>query len=80
MLFFRSEEAIDLWCEGRGVARGAVADLDQLWKLALAWYADRLAPNAERPRPNQIRKILDRVGLTDSAWDPQADAPRVGRS
>lgn len=73
MLFFRSEEAIDLWCRSHALERGPIASLDQLWQLALAWYSDRLSPKAERPRPDEIQRILDRCGLTNPVWDPQSD-------
>jgi hypothetical protein len=48
-------------------------DLDQLWELAVAWYATRISPEARRPRPDEMRQIFARVGLLDSFWDPQAD-------
>lgn len=74
MLFFRSEEAIDLWCDSRRLERGPTATLPQLWLLARAWYSDRLTPGAQRPQPEEIRRILDGAGLTDPVWDPRADA------
>ena len=38
MLSFRSEADIDLWCERRRLARGAVMDLELIWQLAQIWY------------------------------------------
>ena len=40
---------------------------------AVAWYANRLSPQARRPDANEIRQIFARIGLTDPFWDPQAD-------
>lgn len=73
MLFFRSEEAVDGWCRTNGTDRGPSCDLFQLWQLAVAWYANRLDPASRRPQPREIRSILERVGLDDPLWDPQAD-------
>ena len=41
MLGFRSEAEVDRWCERRRIARGAVMDLELIWRLAQAWYAGR---------------------------------------
>lgn len=42
MLFFRSEERVDEWCREQGVPRRPILSLDQLWKLGVAWYENRL--------------------------------------
>jgi len=73
MLFFRSEERVREWCRARGVEPGPPVRLDQLWGLAVAWYANRLTPEARRPRPDEARAIFARLGLTDAFWNPQAD-------
>ena len=73
MLFFRSEEALSDWCKARQVPQRPTATLPQLWQMAVAWYANRLSPDARRPDANEIRQIFARIGLTDPFWDPQAD-------
>jgi hypothetical protein len=72
MLFFRSEDALDEWCAPR-YPRRPVATLPQLWQMAVAWYSNRLRPDAHRPDSNEIRQIFARIGLTDSFWNPRAD-------
>jgi hypothetical protein len=47
--------------------------LDQLWKLSVAWYDNRLSPDARRPQPDEIRGIFAGIGLTGPFWDPQSD-------
>jgi hypothetical protein len=74
MLFFRSEDLVDAWCQARGVDRRPLVTIPQLWKLAVAWYATRLSAEARRPGPEEMRHIFARIGLTDPFWDPQADA------
>ena len=64
MRLFRSEEHV------RAVhpSAGAVFPVEQLWRLARAWYGDRLSP-AWRPRTVQEnQRILTAVGLTGSFW------------
>jgi hypothetical protein len=73
MLFFRSEDALADWCAARHYPRRPTATLPQLWQLAVAWYSNRLTPQARRPDASEIRHIFDRIGLTDPFWDPRAD-------
>ena len=72
MLFFRSEERVNDWCKARGSPRRPLVTLPQLWDLSVAWYANRLTPEARRPKPPEMREIFARVGLTGAFWDPEA--------
>ena len=74
MFFFRSEERVREWCAARGYPVRPLVRMDQLWGLATAWYSTRLEPDSRRPQPAEIRRIFAGLGLTDSFWDPQADA------
>jgi hypothetical protein len=74
MLFFRSEEMLEAWCRSRVFPRGAVATLDQLWRLAVIWNAGRLELDPRRPGPAQAREMLAGVGLSGPFWDPESDA------
>ena len=73
MLFFRSEERIDEWCRGRGVPRRPTVRMDQLWRLAVTWYATRLEADSRRPKPAEMRGIFEGLGLVGDFWDPLAD-------
>ena len=73
MLFFRSEERVNEWCREQGVPKRPTLSLDQLWKLAVAWYESRLTPQARRPQPDEIRRIFAGIGLVGPFWDPQSD-------
>jgi hypothetical protein len=73
MLFFRSEDALNEWCRSHDYARRPTATLPQLWRMAVAWYENRLRPDARRPDAGEIRDIFARIGLTGAFWDPQAD-------
>ncbi|HEY2953986.1 MAG TPA: hypothetical protein VGK89_01910 [Candidatus Eisenbacteria bacterium] len=73
MLFFRSEAFIDAWCRERSVPRRPAVTMDQLWTLAVTWYATRLEPESRRPAPDEMRGIFAGIGLTGDFWDPKAD-------
>jgi len=73
MLFFRSEDALDEWCTARQYPRRPTATLPQLWRMAVAWYSNRLNADAHRPDSNEIRQMFAGIGLTDPFWDPRAD-------
>lgn len=73
MLFFRSEESVREWCEGRGEPVRPLVSIPQLWGLATAWYSNRLKPDSRRPQPQEIRGIFARLGLEGDFWDPQSD-------
>jgi len=73
MLFFRSEERVREWCEALGVPLRPLVRIDQLWALAVAWYATRLQPTSRRPQPDEMRRIFASLGLEGDFWDPQSD-------
>ena len=74
MLFFRSEECVRAWCHANATPVRPLVRMDQLWGLARAWYASRLAPGSRRPQPDEMRGIFASLGLTGAFWDPQSDA------
>ena len=48
-------------------------NLDQLWQLAVTWYANRLTVDSRRPAPDEMVGIFARLGLEGSFWNPKAD-------
>jgi hypothetical protein len=72
MLFFRSEERVNAWCKAQDLSRRPLVTLAQLWDLSVAWYGNRLSPEARRPKPPEMREIFERVGLVGPFWDPEA--------
>lgn len=73
MLFFRSEERVAEWCTAKGLPVRPIVSLDQLWRLSVAWYGNRLSPDARRPKPEEMKEIFAGIGLTGEFWDPRAD-------
>ena len=73
MLFFRSEENVNLWCQRRGIPRRPIINLEQLWQLAVTWYGNRLTVESRRPKPDEMVDIFAGIGLEGPFWDPSAD-------
>ena len=68
MLIFRSEEHIDRWCKAWRLARGATLSVEQAWRLAHAWYRDRMSPGWRRRTADEAHELLDSLGLSSSFW------------
>jgi hypothetical protein len=69
MLLFRSEEHIDRWCAARDMSRGGILTPDQAWKLARAWYKDKLKPDWRRHTLEEAEALLCEIGLSGSFWN-----------
>jgi hypothetical protein len=76
MLFFRSEEHVNRWCEAEGIPRRPIISLEQLWHLAVAWYENRLTVESRRPGPDEMAQIFASIGLGGPFWDPKASHKR----
>jgi hypothetical protein len=76
MLFFRSEEHVNRWCEAEGIPRRPIISLEQLWYLAVAWYENRLTVESRRPGPDEMAQIFAGIGLSGPFWDAKANHKR----
>ena len=68
MQLFRSEEAVEGWCGGRGHPVGKVMSLETTWELSRRWYGDRLDPSFRGRTPEAAMAIFRSVGLTGPFW------------
>jgi len=73
MLFFRSEVHAARWCEENKVELKPMISIDQLWRLAEIWYANRLTVDSRRPAPDEMVQVFSSLGLTGPFWDLKAD-------
>ena len=64
MLLFRDEEHV----ERSGQPRGASMTVDQMWRLADAWYQDRADPAWRRKTAAEAEAIFESSGLTGDFW------------
>ncbi len=68
MSLFRSEEHLEHWLLAKNRRQGAIVSIEDVWRLAKAWYLD---PRREDWRPrtrDESQAVLASVGLTDSFW------------
>ena len=68
MLLFRSEEHVARWCETWKLPRGATLTLAHGWRLAKAWYGDRLSPEWRPKSAAESQALLCSVGLRAKFW------------
>jgi hypothetical protein len=68
MLLFRSEEHVQKWSEGRRTPIGATLTPQQGWRLARAWFDDRLSPDWRRKTPQETQAVFDSLDLTGPFW------------
>jgi hypothetical protein len=73
MLLFRSEETVSRWCEEHGVPVRPLVRLEQLWEMAVVWYANRLTAESRRPAAEEMVGVFARIGLGGPFWDPRSD-------
>jgi hypothetical protein len=69
MLLFRSEEHMTRWTERRGSSIGGSLTPFQGWRLAMAWFEDRLSPDWRRKTPEETQAVFHAIGLTGPFWD-----------
>jgi hypothetical protein len=68
MLAFRSEAHVDRWCEETGIERGAAFPLETAWRLADAWYSDRLSVDWRRRTADETEALFAQLGLSGPFW------------
>jgi hypothetical protein len=73
MLLFRSEETVEKWCAANSTPKRPLVNMDQLWQLAVNWYANRISEDSRRPALDEMVEIFAEIGLDDPFWDPKAD-------
>jgi hypothetical protein len=56
------------WCAERGVDVGYIGPLGQVWRLARAWYGDRLEPGFRRRTPDEAQALFAELGLSGAFW------------
>jgi hypothetical protein len=69
MSLFRSEEHVERWLRRNKRSRGAIVDLQTIWRLAKAWYADPRSA-VWRPRTrDESQGVIASAGLTGEFWE-----------
>jgi hypothetical protein len=65
---FCSREHVRDWADRSGSPAGAVAELEQLHRLALPWYGDRLDPDWQPQTQEHRQRLLEECGLSGPFW------------
>ena len=68
MLLFRSEEHVERWCKQWKLGPGGMLSLETGWKLADAWYRNRMASDWRRRTVQEAEALLKELGLTSPFW------------
>jgi hypothetical protein len=68
MLLFRSEEHVGRWAAVRGIPIGGTLTPTQGWRLADAWFHDRLELDWRRRTTDEAQALFTSIGLTGSFW------------
>ncbi len=69
MLLFRAEEHIENWRRQWNQPRGATLTIDQAWRLANAWYPNKMDPDWRRATLDETEALLANLGLTGPFWN-----------
>jgi hypothetical protein len=56
------------WCDEREIPVGGLLDLKTAWRLAFAWYYDRLDPEWRRKGRQETQQLFSDLGMTSAFW------------
>lgn len=73
MLVFRDEGQVDAWCNERGVPKGDVRPIQQVWRFACDWYARHADADWTKLSIPQAARLFERHGLTGPFWELPAE-------
>lgn len=76
MLLFRNESQVDEWCATRGIAKGDVRPLTQVWAFAAEWYGRHADANWVKWTTREAAQIFERHHLTGPTWTLEDQAGR----
>jgi len=68
MLLFRNETQVNDWCAERGIAKGDVRPIEQVWSFAAEWYGRHADENWIKWSVTQAAEIFARHKLTSPIW------------
>lgn len=69
MLLFRDEAQVDAWCAERGLPKGDVRPIGQVWSFAKEWYGRHADQDWTKWSVREAAEIFARHGLSGPVWD-----------
>lgn len=67
-LLFRNEDEVDEWCATRGIPKGDVRPLKQIWDFAVDWYGRHADADWTKWTLHEAIEIFSRHNLTSPIW------------
>jgi hypothetical protein len=69
MLLFKNEVQVDAWCASRGIPKGDVRPLQQIWRFAQEWYGQHASPTWTKWTIPEATQLFRRHQLTGPTWN-----------
>jgi hypothetical protein len=76
MLLFRNEAEVDEWCSTRGIPKGDVRPIEQIWNFAAEWYGRHADADWTKWSLRDAVVIFRRHNLTGPIWSIGDNAER----
>lgn len=76
MLLFRDEAQVDAWCAARGIPKGDVRPITQIWEFAAEWYARHADVDWTKWSTQEAAEIFQRHNLRGPIWELTSDTGR----
>jgi hypothetical protein len=76
MLMFRSESQVDDWCASRGIPKGDVRPIEQIWTFATEWYGRHADADWNKWSVREAAEMFKRHRLTGPVWTLSEDSGR----
>jgi hypothetical protein len=68
MSLFQNDDHLTRWLTARKYQKGAVVGIEQVWRLAMAWYHDPRDPSWRPTTKEEQQAVLESVGLRGAFW------------
>lgn len=75
-LLFRDEAQVDEWCASRGIPKGDVRPIEQVWSFAAEWYSRHADTDWTKWTVREAIGIFARHHLTGPVWALSDEAAR----
>jgi hypothetical protein len=69
MSIFETDAQVDAWCASRGIPKGDVRPLQQIWHFAQDWYGHHVSPTWTKWTVPEASELFRRHQLTGPIWD-----------
>lgn len=76
MLLFRNEAQVDDWCATRGILKGDVRPIEQIWTFAAEWYGRHADADWIKWSMREATEIFSRHNLTGPIWTLSTETGR----